>query len=83
MAKRMVFTPPTESELLNQAESFYKQSKKKEYRAMLKDGSLGEICKTKAEAAARSAAALIQSGVPEGPAWDRAVRQEILEDYTD
>lgn len=74
---------PTHEELVDQARDFYKSNRKKDYRAMVKDGTLQEVCEAKAKRAEEYAKDLISSGDHPGPAWIRARRAIILESETD
>jgi hypothetical protein len=75
--------PPTHEELVDQARDFYKANRKSNYKAMMKDGTLSEVCEAKAKRAEEYAHDLITSGEHPGPAWIRARRSIILESETD
>jgi hypothetical protein len=77
------YQPPAQAQLEAMARDFCKENKPKAYRQMKKDGDLQEVCEMKAKAAMDYAQRLIESGEFPGPAWDRAIRLEILELETD
>ena len=81
-----VYHPPqdrSQAELKAKAETFYKENRPAEYRKMKLLRTLDKACENKADAAKDFANSLIAGGVPASEAWNRAIRQEILESETD
>lgn len=76
------YRPPEMWELESQALDFIKRFKKKDIKGMSK-AEVNEWATLKAEAAKRLAENLIYSGEFPGPAWNRAIRSEILESESD
>jgi hypothetical protein len=77
------FVAPTLAELEAKALHYLKTCKPKEYRELQKNGELQQSLQRRAKAARRYALNLIESGVWETEAWNRAIRLEILESESD
>jgi len=77
------FVAPTQQELEAKALKFFKECKPKQYRQMQKDGDLKEVCQLRAKATRRYALSLMENGVWETEAWNRAIRTKILESDSD
>lgn len=75
--------PPTLDLLILKGREFLRQCKPKEYSELKLASRLDEICRLKAVAAQEMAKDLIESGVFEREAWNRAIRFQILESETE
>jgi hypothetical protein len=77
------FVAPTQQELEAKALKFFRECKPKSYREMKKSGDLKEVCQLRAKATQRYALSLMENGVWETEAWNRAIRLKILESDSD
>ena len=83
MTSQTDYEAPSDEDLREQALTFLKTCKKKEYRQLRRDGELEEMLALKVRAAKSQAEGLQHSGVWAGEAWNRAIRSAILESESD
>jgi hypothetical protein len=77
------FVAPTQQELEAKALRYLKTCKPKELKELKRNGELEQSLQLRARAAKRYALNLMESGVWETEAWNRAIRLEILESDSD
>lgn len=77
------FVAPTQQELEAKALKFFRECKPKSYREMKNSSELKEVCQLRAKATRRYALSLMENGVWETEAWNRAIRLKILESDSD
>ncbi len=75
--------PPSDEVLRQKSLTFVKECKPKSYRQMKRLHELEEYLDLKVKACKREAQSLMESGVWENEAWNRAIRQELLESESD
>ena len=77
------FDSPTDGELWLKATDFFRTCRPHAHRDMRRDGSFEEVILGRVAACKRYATNLIDGGMWEGEAWNRAIRKELLESESD